>query len=733
MFGPRPEKPLMVVSNRLPISLRRSDDRLEVERSAGGLVSALDPALRRMGGTWIGWPGMRLRNDETLPPLDSGYRISPVHLADIEVRRYYHGLSNRTLWPLFHSFPERTRFDRRDWEVYERVNQRFAELTVEEAQDGQLIWVHDYHLIRVAHFIRRDFPDARIVFFLHIPFPSYDIYRILPWYREILMGLMACDLVGFHSPGYVSNFLDCADRLLGARVDRDARLVEFGARTIRADAFPLGIDFEAQEQRAREAPGGSEQEGQQIILGVDRLDYTKGIPERILAFERLLEVYPEHRERATLVQLAVPSRDQVAEYRALKREIDELVGRVNGRFATSHWSPIRYLYRSLPQDELAGLYRDADVALVTPLRDGMNLVAKEFVASQTGDPGVLVLSRLAGAAEHMHEALRVNPYNIDSVAENLHRALTMDADERADRMRALQLRERRDDLRGWLDGFMEAARAPMVRMRPTTPADFDAWLGRFLARGLRIALFLDYDGTLTPIVSHPKDATLAEPVRDLLRRCAARSDMDVTIVSGRAMGDVRKQVGLDSLSYAGNHGLEISGPDLVPFDHQDVPHYQRRILALAETLRNLCPDGAWVEEKGASLTLHLRGVAPLDRAAIEKQAREHITEAGFQVREAHRALEARPPIGWDKGHAVLYVLRERYGPAWSERVRVLYAGDDRTDEDAFRALSGLGITFRIGSADAPTLATRPLPDVAAVHTLLEWLVARPDRPAKPEA
>jgi len=719
-----PKSSLIVVSNRLPISVRRGRTGLVADRSTGGLVAALDPALRQVGGNWIGWPGLRLRENEALPVTEEAYDITPVYLSENELRRYYYGLSNGTLWPLFHSFPERTRFDRHDWDVYDAVNARFASLTARASTENSLVWIHDYHLMRVAPYLRRRRNHVRIAFFLHIPFPSYDIYRTLPWYREILIGLIACDLVGFHCPGYVSNFFDCAERLLGARVDRDENLVQLGARTVRAEAFPLGIDFEAQARLADEAPSTTSSEPYKLILGVDRLDYTKGIPERIRAFERLLELYPEHREKAVLVQLAVPSRGQVAEYQALKRQIDELVGRVNGRFATREWSPIRYLYRSLPQPRLAALYRDADVCLVTPLRDGMNLVAKEFVASQTDDPGVLVLSRLAGAAEHMHEALLVNPYNVESVAENLNRALLMEHSERSERMRALQKRERKEDLGAWLRQFLDTARGPSAHMRPTGQGDFQRWLGRYVSGRDQLAVFLDYDGTLTPIVEDPKDARPSDQVREQLRRCAARADTLVSIVSGRALHDVREMVGIDELIYAGNHGLEIQGADVVSFAHEDVPHYQRRIVTLAKNLRKICRDGAWVEEKGASLTLHVRATPESERPTIEATARDLIQEAGFQVREAHCALEARPPIGWDKGHAVLYILRERFGPSWSERVRVIYAGDDRTDEDAFRVLSGLGICFRIGNSDVPTLATRQLADVESVWALLEWIAER---------
>jgi alpha,alpha-trehalose-phosphate synthase [UDP-forming] len=356
----------------------------------------MEPAMRQRGGVWIGWPGAKLRPDERLDTPDSPYELHPIALSGNETKRFYHGFSNGALWPLFHSLPERMALDRRNWEIYESVNERFAEAALEEMRDDDLVWVHDYHLALCPEFIRRRRPDARIAFFLHIPFPPYDVYRILPSYRAILRGLLACDLVGFHSPGYVSNFQECVERLLGARVDRETGTIEHGDHTVHVGAFPLGIDYTEYEQRAREAPRPKRPTRERIVLGVDRLDYTKGIPERMMAYERMLELHKEHRGEVTLIQIAVPSREQVTEYQSLKREIDELVGRINGRFGTSLWTPIRYIHRSIPPQRLSALYRDSSVALVTPLRDGMNLVAKEFVASQTEDPGVLVLSRMAG-------------------------------------------------------------------------------------------------------------------------------------------------------------------------------------------------------------------------------------------------------------------------------------------------------------------------------------------------
>ncbi len=506
-------------------------------------------------------------------------------------------------------------------------------------------------------------------------------------------------------------------------MEREDSLVEHGDRSVQVGSFPIGIDFESFDAMAREAKALPETDTERVVLGVDRLDYTKGIPERIRAFERLLELHPRHRERVVLLQLAVPSRSQVTEYRELKRELDELVGRINGRFATARWSPIRYLYRSYAQERLTALYRDADVALITPLRDGMNLVAKEYVAAQVAEPGVLVLSGLAGAAETMREALVVNPYNLDETAAAIHRALTMGEDERASRMAALRRRERRYNIDYWVQSFLDAAAEERAFSVPSD-SEFQSWLGAFLAR-YPLAVFLDYDGTLSPIVAHPDNAVLSPTVSEELAALADRSDTDVAIVSGRSLQDVQSRVALPDILYAANHGLEIVGPEVETFVHPDLPHYQERMGDLVAALKELSETGAWVEAKGHTLTFHFREAREERHAQLAAEAREIIGRYGFQARDAKMAVEARPPIGWDKGRAVLHILRERYGPAWSEKVRVVYVGDDRTDEDAFRLLEGLAVTFRVGSADEPTAARYRLGNVPSVEALLRWLAARP--------
>jgi len=713
-----------VVSNRLPVISTSQRGRIRLERAPGGLVSALEPALRARGGRWVGWPGGKLGDSKAVDEFSraAGYDLVSVALSALEVRRFYLGFSNATLWPLLHSFPTRMELDRDDWQVYESVNQRFAAATAAASENADLIWIHDYQMMRVAPHLREAGSRTPIAFFLHVPFPHFDLFRILPWDRELLRGLLACDLVGFHCAGYAANFMDCAERLLGSRVDRAAGTIEHGERTVTVGVFPLGIDTERFGKLAEAAPDRDASEPR-VVLGVDRLDYTKGLPEKILAFERLLELHPEHREHVVLRQIAEPSRDQLPEYQRLKRQVDEMVGRVNGRFSTSRWAPIQYLRRSIPPEELASLYRDADVALVTPLRDGMNLVAKEYVASQTREPGVLILSIFAGAAESMQEAIHVNPYNVDAVATALDHALKMELAERTERMRALQLRERRHDVHRWLARFLEKAVSPVAGLRPYQPQDFAVWLRRAV-EGQRLALFLDFDGTLAEIASHPSKVRISDSMSAALAACAARKDTDVAIVSGRSLEDLASFVSLPGAILVGNHGLEIGGGVLAPFSHPDLPHFEPRLRELARSLAEACPAGCWVEDKTASLTVHFRNAEPAHRAEIAERARNAARDAGFQARDALCAVEIRPPTDWDKGDAVLHVLRSLHGRGWSESVEAVYVGDDETDEDAFRALQGFGVTFRVGRAERPTFATHRLPNVSAVEQLLNWIATR---------
>jgi len=747
---------LIVVSNRLPFVLKRDPVSNELTRhsSAGGLVTAVAPVVISSNGLWVGWPGMHLKSEvDTIPESDpndrsptAGLKSSqtlPIEVEPDLFNSYYNGFCNEIAWPLFHSMPGRSNFSRTHWKSYVTVNKLFAEKTIDALELANknnqrpgipIAWVHDYHLMLACNYVRemadeRHIP-AQIAFFMHIPFPPWDIFRLCPWGDEILQGMLGADLVGFHIRDYCLNFIDCCQRNLGCRVDRKNLLVEHGGRSVRVRPLPIGIPFDRFVELAKTAPRMIKQCDQQIILGVDRLDYTKGLINRLLAFELLLERYPQHREKVSLLQISVPSRTDVKEYQDLKEQIDQLVGRINGRFTTANWSPIRYIYGCVGQEELAGFYRDTAVAFVTPLRDGMNLVAKEFVACQINEPpGVLIVSPFAGAGETMHEALLCNPYELHDTAEVLHRALTMPDDEKTLRMSRLRRRESECDVNHWMRTFLKAMGSleeddvGATLMRPVTIDDFDEYLLNYVGFSHKLALLLDFDGTLSPIAPHPDLADLPNETRSVLQRLSNHSDVFIAIISGRSVENVQKKVGIDGITYAGNHGLEILHPDGSKFVHPMPVECEGKVSKLLQALQDsVCKDGAWVENKGALLTFHYRETPLEIRPTMIPKARETIIKYGFTPVEANCAIEAKPPVSWNKGRATIYILRTAFGVDWSERIKIIYAGDDLTDEEAMTALKGMATTFRISSSHIiKTAADHRLPSTDSVLTMLKWI------------
>jgi len=464
---------LLIVSNRLPIVLERKKDQWSLKPGSGGLVSALAPVLSHRGGVWIGWPGLPLDKggdwEKVLSADDEkrGYELVPVLLSAEEVKGYYEGFSNAIVWPLFHDLQSRCDFEPSFWYAYLEVNRKFADCVVEHSDEDDFIWVQDYQLIHVAHFVREQ-EERRVGFFLHIPFPPVDIFLKLPWRAQVLNALLAYDLLGFQTPRDSRNFLTCIANLLPeARIEEDAAIasVRLGSRTIRVGAFPIGIDYAQYEEGARSEEVEARVRDRRnkigpfdLIVGVDRLDYTKGLVQRLEAFRNALRRFPELHEKVILFQVVVPSREAVPEYQALKAEVDQLVGEINGEFSTAGWLPVHYRYRSVTRRALLSLYRMARIGLVTPIRDGMNLVAKELCACQIDGCGVLVLSEFAGAVAQLQEgALVVNPHDIEGVADALHKAMHMDEEERRQRMRRMQEIIREQDIFWWVDYYLSAA------------------------------------------------------------------------------------------------------------------------------------------------------------------------------------------------------------------------------------------------------------------------------------
>jgi trehalose 6-phosphate synthase len=464
---------LINVSNRLPVEIKNRSGHPRLSRSSGGLATALDSVWRGQHGVWIGWAGAAADSpsaDTLLQKAARGhsYSFKPVTISRDEVAKFYSGFANEIIWPLFHDMPSRCDFDPEYWEIYQRVNRRFAQATAEIATAKDVIWAHDYHLMLMGRYLREAGSPAHAGFFLHIPFPAPDIFEKLPWRKSILRALLQYHLLGFQTDRDRFNFLSCLERIVpeavASRGDFDNSVVLEGRRT-RVGTFPISIAFEefASHAASREVESASNQLRHELthrflVLGVDRMDYTKGIPERLKAFRILLRRFPELRHRVTLLQVVVPSREEISNYKELRREVELLVSQINGEFTDAGWVPIHYMHRSLTRRQLLTYYRAADILLVTSLKDGMNLVAKEFCAAQVEERGVVIVSEFTGAAaELQHGAIVINPYDLAGIAEAIHRACVMPVEEKRSRMRLLRDIIRTYNVQSWADAFLSAA------------------------------------------------------------------------------------------------------------------------------------------------------------------------------------------------------------------------------------------------------------------------------------
>lgn len=722
---------LILVSNRLPVTVKVEGDDFAVKASSGGLVTGLRGPHESSGGTWIGWPGdVAGLSDDRRAALDrrlAAMRLAPVHLSAAEVSGYYDGFSNAVLWPLCHYLLDRIPPTSREWERYREVNEKFADAAA-RAWTGpeDLVWVHDYQLVLVPEMLRTRVPGARIGFFLHIPFPASEVLRILPWREQVLEGLLGADLVGFHTHTYRTHFSSSVLRIFGIPTQGDS--IYAGGREVRLGVFPIGVDAAAFTAHAedptvrREATGiRQEARGERILLGIDRLDYTKGIPRRLLAYERMLERDARWRGKVRLVQIAVPSRDQVPSYQEYRRQVDEMVGHINGAYGTVDWTPIHYVHRSLDARQVVALYCAADAMLVTPLRDGMNLVAKEFVTCRTDEDGVLVLSEFAGAAAEMGEALQVNPYDVDAMAQAYADALEMPEEERRVRMRALRGRIAARDVHHWAQSFISSLEGERREHVGLSKREEVQSLVARLRSAERLLLLVDYDGTLVPFARAPNLAAPDRALHDLLSVLAARPGTRVHVVSGRTREVLERWLGDLRIGLHAEHGYWsrcAPGASWTPCADVSVAWMPgvRRLLddATAST------PGALVEEKSVSLAWHWRMAEPelgAERAEALWRRLEHRTAGEpVQLLRGDKVIEVRPR-DVNKGCVVSQVLAEPQRPA----PVILAIGDDTTDDDMFRALPPEAITVGVGFRT--TLARWRLQNPRAVREFLAALVA----------
>jgi trehalose 6-phosphate synthase/phosphatase len=745
--GPQPDvlpadRPFIVVSNREPYVHRRGRAGVEVERPAGGLVAALDPVMQAVRGTWIAW-GSGDADFEVadaagrvmVPPDDPRYVLRRLRLSRDEVDGFYNGYANQALWPLCHMAMEHARFRRRAWEVYKAVNARFAEAVAEEARGDALVWIHDYHLARCPRALRRARPDLFLMHFWHIPWPAWDVFRACPQSADLVDGLLANDLVVFQHPRHAQHFIECAEREVGARADAEREAVEYDGRMVRVAAIPISVDFKAWDATSRSR--GAQRwmtrlrarlgaRDRLVAVSVDRLDYTKGIPERLRAIDLFLRRFPQFRSRVVFVQKCAPSRTGIRAYRNLQQRVEAEIARLNAAHGTADWRPIVYLPRPLPPPAMAALYRMADLCIVSSLADGMNLVAKEFVACQVDGGGVLALSELAGARDELPWALPVNPYDAEGCAEIIATGLRMPAEERRERMAHLRRAVEEHDIDRWLREHLRlaarlaAGRAPTRwLLEHTTP------LRQRLDAGRAPALLLDFDGTLARLVDDPARAEIPAAVRASLARIARADRTLVAVISGRALGDIRARVGLYGLVYAGNHGLEMSGPGW-SWAHKGAAGAREALAAALAALRTRLRrvPGVLVEDKGYSASVHYRRTPAPRVEEVRVAVLEEVARAAGErltVRRGKQVLEIRPAVDWDKGAAARWLLERTYGEAWPQRAAVVYVGDDRTDEDAFVALGDDAVTVRVGAGSAPTAARYAVRSVEEVHRFLELL------------
>jgi trehalose 6-phosphate synthase/phosphatase len=729
---------LIVVSNRLPFQLLEKNGQAVLKESDGGLVSALKSYFERSGHGdvdakwWIGsaeFPEKRWQKFLKQDTNGSGdsFQVEPIFVESKTYNRYYNGFCNATLWPLFHYFPSFVEFDEATFKSYEEVNRVFAEKLLTFLKPGDILWVHDYQLMLVPGMVRAQLPDATIGFFLHIPFPSFEVFRMLhkPWKEKIVNGLLGADLIGFHTHEYVQHFLKTVQMVSG--FDYQFRTIFVNSRLVKADLFPLGIDFEKFHNSAR-LPAVIEQKeaiennfrDKKIIFSVDRLDYTKGVTHRLFGFEHFLEHHPEWKGHVVFVLVVVPSRQIISKYNERKKLIEEQIGRINGKYSTLRWQPVIYRYNHLSFHELCALYQVAHIGLITPLRDGMNLVAKEYVACLHGK-GVLILSELAGAANEMGEALRVNPMDKEEVSHAIITALTMPEEQQRTKLMILQQRLKEYSVLHWVNDFLKQLDDTKEHQRSQQTRYVTARVAEQIAlrygKADRRHLLLDYDGTLVPFAKHPTLAIPDNNLMQLLRILSSDPRTDVTIISGRDHMSLEGWFGNLPLNLVAEHGAAIRMMnDDWKFEGSVDQEWKPNIKPTLELYVQRSP-GAFIEEKNHTLAWHYRNVDSelgfIRSRELLDTLHHMVRNAQLQIIDGNKVIEIRV-AGIDKG-----AVAKRFLNGGNKYDFVLAIGDDKTDEDMFRALADRAITIKIGSGH--TNAQYNLSSQSEVHSLLNRL------------
>ncbi len=713
-------KRLIIVSNRLPVKIISNEQGgFTLTPSTGGLATGMKSVYKNFESLWFGWSGwnqdeLNQKQAETIAKHLKKEQCVPVPLTSEQVEKYYYGFSNKTLWPLFHYFTQYAQYDQPLWESYVEVNRIFANELKMTLKEGDKIWIHDYHLFLLPQMIRDFMPSADIGFFLHIPFPSYEVFRLLPWREEILRGMLGADLIGFHTYDYERHFMSSVRRQLG--YENTYNRIRLKDRVMKVDAFPMGIHFDSfysaaekvHNKRISEKTNDSElaknlkaffagKGEKKLILSMDRLDYSKGIYNRLLAFEKFLESSPEQMEKVSMFMLAVPSRTSVDHYQMLKSEIDETVGRINSRYGTLGWMPIWYLFRAMPFEQLIELYYYSHIALITPIRDGMNLIAKEYMACRVNGDGVLILSEMAGAAKEMGEVSIVNPNDLYQIAQAIRDAIYMPVHEQIKRNTPVIKRLKRYNVEHWANDFMKVWQEVKSMQEAKRTWEVNAHITDQISQSFVGArdrlLMLDYDGTLVPFYEDPDDAVPEEHIRQLIEKISNIPNTRVYIISGRNKDFLERIFENTGTGLVAEHGVWIRNSGHKWDKVQEYSNaWKKEISDILQIYADRTP-GSFIEEKHHSLTWHYRRADPdlgNKRAwELNDELRDLCSNLNLEVLEGKKVLEVKQ-MGINKGTAAQRLMKH-YKSQF-----VLAVGDDWTDEYMFRAIGHNGVTVKVG-------------------------------------
>jgi len=731
---------LFIASNRIPVDIEKSGDKFNITPAGKSTIYDLPEFSEHFESRWIGLTGIddhsfSEQEKKQLSLRLEEYRSVPLFPEPELYHSAFHGFAKNTLWPLFHYFPQNATYDDNYWESYLKVNQMYSDLICEYLSDGDTVWIHDYHLLLLPQMIRKCKPSVSIGIFVHIPFPSFEIFRLIPWREELLDAMLSADLLGFNVFDYVRHFLSCVRRIKG--YDTVFNRISIGERTMLVDVFPKGIHFERFTSEVRrlhdlKSENGSETQGQivssltknkerKIILSIDPLDYTKGIPHRLLAFELFLQLYPDYLEEVTLVLLALPTGESSSYYNSIKKRVDELVGRINGLYGTINWTPVVYLNQKFTENELIDIYAYSDIALILPLRDGMNMVAKEFIASRLDGKGVLILSELAGASKELHEAIIVNPNNLGEIAEAIRDALEMPYGEQVRRTEVMTERIRRYTIQKWASEFLKSLdNVKHIQetnlTRKITKERIDQVVSDYRNSKKRI-LFLDYDGTLSGFQKEPEDAKPDKELFSILNKLSDDPDNTLVIISGRDKETLGRWFKNNpDIHFIAEHGVWLKEPgDDWHMMEQINNDWKITVKQILEYYIDQTPN-TFIEEKNFSLVWHYRKADPdlgIQRSwELKEQLRNMTANLNLEIMDGDKVIEIKYS-GINKGRAAkIKIGSTRYD-------FIIAIGDDWTDEYTFEAMPEDAYTIKVGTKT--TKASLYIESVDMVRELLTRL------------